>query len=220
MEGSAPSADRAARMSSPALPRLYCLGGQAAPPELGADLSRLARLPPEALQKIWQVLAPSMDEHIGKETEETLDLFCAAYRVDDEELARAIKAVRFVIREAARRDVPRDALSDDLDKLCPEDPLARGIVLAGFEPAKQRVRREIVRAAIAEHGKLLVGVGYRVDVVQSSERGLGLGVPVALLTLHYRDGAEAGKITLQALPDMVGELQATCNRILGRGENR
>ena len=62
------------------------------------DLSRLLRLPAEALQKLWQVLAPSLAERLSPETERLLDVFCAAYKVDDEDLARAVKACRFLIR--------------------------------------------------------------------------------------------------------------------------
>src|SRR5580693_3392694 len=123
--------------------RLYCLGGGEPPPDLGADLLRLLRLPAEALQKIWQVLAPSLAETIAKETEELLDVFCSAYRVDEDELALAIKACRFVIREAAQRDVAAGALAEDLDRLCPGEMLVKELVMAGYEPAKERIRHEI-----------------------------------------------------------------------------
>src|SRR5580704_9887788 len=112
MESSVAVASLVKREEGAAAPlRLYCLGGGEAPPDLGVDLLRLPRLPAEALQKLWQVLAPSLAENIAKETEELLDVFCAAYRVDDEDLARAVKACRFVIREAAQRDVPAGAVA-------------------------------------------------------------------------------------------------------------
>jgi hypothetical protein len=41
-----------------------------------------------------------------------------------------------------------------------------------------------------------------------------LRMPVALLTLHYREGADLGRMTLQALPDMVQELKAACEKVL------
>jgi|HubBroStandDraft_6_1064221.scaffolds.fasta_scaffold262549_2 hypothetical protein len=213
MDGSAATADQA--RLAPAPLRLYCLGGGEAPPDLGADLLRLLRLPAEALQKIWQVLAPSLAENIAKETEELLDVFCAAYRVDDEDLARAVKACRFVIREAAQRDVPAGAVAEDLDRLCPGDPLVKELLLAGYEPARERIRHDIVKAAVADHGKLLVGVKWRLDAIQASERGARLGTPVALLTLHYLEGAEEGRVTLQVLPDMMGELKQVCEKVLG-----
>jgi hypothetical protein len=200
---------------APAPVRLYCLGGGEAPSDLGADLRRLVRLPVEALQKLWQVLAPSLAESIAKETEQLLDLFCAAYKLDEEDLARALKACRFVIREAAQRDVPAEAVAEDLDRLCPGDPLLKELVLAGYEPARAQIRHEIVKAAVADHGKLLVGIKWRVDAIQASEQGAKLGMPVALLTLHYLEGAEAGRVTLQVLPDMMGELRQVCEKVLG-----
>lgn len=212
MDGSATTADEAS--AAPAPIRLYALGGGEAPPDLGADLLCLGRLPEEASQKIWQVLAPSLVDTISKETEQLLDLFCAAYRVSEDDLGRALKACRFLIREAAQRDVPAAALADDLDRLCPGAPLVKEVVLAGYEPAKQHLRHEILKAAIADHGKLLTGVRWRVDAIQVSERGAGLKQPVALLTLHYREGAEAGRVTLQVLPDMMGELHGACDKIL------
>jgi len=199
---------------APAPIRLFCLGGGEAPPDLGADLLRLLRLPAEALQKIWQVLAPCLDEPIATQTEELLDVFCAAYRIDGDDLARAVKACRFVIREGARLDLPAGALGEDLDRLCPGDPLVKELALAGYEQAKTVIRREIVKAALADHGKVLVAAKWRVDAIHASETGMRLGMPVTMLTLHYREGAESGRVTLQVLPDMLGELKRICERIL------
>src|SRR5580658_5736890 len=128
MDASATTADPTTMAPAPI--RLYGLGGGEAPPDLGADLLRLLRLPAEALQKIWQVLAPSLAENIAKETEQLLDVFCAAYKLDEDDLGRALKACRFVIREAAQRDVPVEAVAEDLDRLCPGAPLVKELVLA------------------------------------------------------------------------------------------
>jgi len=195
--------------------RLRCLDGGEAPPEIGADLGRLLTLPVEALTRFWQVLAPSLAERLAPETAQLLDAFCAAYRVDGDPLARAVKACRFVIREAARRDLSAAAFGEDVDRLCPGAPVIRELLLAGYEPARAQLRHDIVRAALADHGNLLLGVKWRVDAVQASEQGNRLGTPVAMLTLHYRDGAEMKRLTVQALPDMIGELKGICEAILG-----
>jgi hypothetical protein len=195
--------------------RLHCLGGGTAPPDLGADLLRLLRFPSEALEKLWQVLVPCLAETLSKETEQLLDMFCAAYKVDDDDLALAVKACRFVIRGAARFDLPEGALAADLDQLCPADPRVKEIVLAGFAPAKAQIRKEILAAAVADHGKLLVGASLRLDTIQASERGVRLQLPVAVLTLHYREGAVAGRMTVQVLPDMMAELRKSFEQVLG-----
>ena len=197
--------------------RLFCLGGGDAPPELSADLLRLRSLPAEALQGIWRVLTPSMAETITPETESLLDDFCAAHAIDEDDLARAVKGCRFLIREAAQRELTADALAEDLERLCPDEPLVKELVLAGYEPARKQIRREMIKAAVSDHGKMLVGVRWRVDTIQASEGGAKLRTPVAMLTLHYREGAETGQVTLQALPDMVEELSDVCKKVLRAG---
>lgn len=195
-------------------PALQCLEGAAAPDGLAHDLARVSALPLEALRKFWQVLAPSLAEPIPKETEELLDLFCAAYKIADDELAGALKACRFLVRESARIDLPAQGFAADLERLCPGDAVLRQLLLADYDTAKRALRHDILHAALSDHGNLLVAANWRVDAVVASERGKQLQLPVALLTLHYREGAESRRITLQVLPDMMGRLQAICQEVL------
>src|SRR5262245_7259664 len=124
---------------SPAPPRLHCLG-RGASPEIGADLRRLAALPCEALARLWQVLWPTLPERIAPEAERLLDGFCAAHRIDRVDLARGIKACRFLVREAAAADLPAALFADDLRALCPDAPGVADALLANYEPAKTRIR--------------------------------------------------------------------------------
>jgi len=61
--------------------------------------------------------------------------------------------------------------------------------MPGYEAAKAFVRREIHQAALADHGKVVERVDWRVDQVVTSNRGEKLGVPVAVLTLSFRRGS-------------------------------
>jgi hypothetical protein len=194
--------------------KIHALGGREAPPDLAHDLCRLLRMPAEAVSKFWQALGPCLAEQLSPETEKLLDLFCAAYRLSDEDLARAIKACRFLIQAAARLDVPAERFADDLDRLCPDAPLVKELLLAGYEAATSHIRQEIVRSALMDHGKLLVGAQWRVDVIDASDRGARMRQPVLMLTLQYREGAEMGRITLQVLPDMIAEIKGICEQVL------
>jgi hypothetical protein len=194
--------------------KIHSLGGGEAPPELGGDLRRLLRMPAEAVSKFWQALGPCLAEQLSPETEKLLDVFCAAYRLSDEDLARAIKACRFLIQGAAKLDVPAEWLAEDLDRLCPEAPLVKELLLAGYDAAKSQIRGEIVRSALVDHGKLLIGAQWRVDIIDASERGARLRQPVLMLTLQYREGSETRRVTLQLLPDMIAELKGICEQVL------
>lgn len=215
MDGSATIADEVAPAAPlPAALRLHCLGGGGAPPDLGADLRRLLALPAPALMRFWQVLGPALAETLSPETARLLDVFTSAYALDGQSLALAVKACRFLVREAAARDLPAAALAEDLGRLCGDAPGVGEILLAGYEPAREQIRRDILRAALADHGKVLVGARWRVDRIQACERGARIGAPVALLTLSYCEGPARKRLTLQVLPDMVGELKGICESIL------
>ena len=87
--------------------------------------------------------------------------------------------------------------------------------LAGYDQARAVVRREIVRGALLDHGKLLTGVDWRIDTIAAASRGAKIAAPVVLLTLSYQEGEHRSRITLHATPDMLQELQQLCAQILG-----
>jgi hypothetical protein len=194
---------------------LQSLGGGEAPPDLPGDLRRLLRLPPAALSKLWQVLEPCVVvQDLSEETSRLLDVFCAAHRIDTDELGRVIKSCRFLIGEAARRDLSEDQLRSDLEALCPDTLLIHEVLLVGYGRAKAAIRQGLAVAALVGHGKLLLGADWRLDTIQTSAQGAKLGVSVAMLTLHYREGQENRRITLQVLPDMMGQLKGICEQVL------
>lgn len=193
---------------------LHSLGGGAAPPDLAGDLRRLLRLPPEGLGKLWQVLGPCLAETISPETEKLLDVFCAAYRISDDDLGRAVKACRFLIQSAAKLDVPGERFAEDLARLCPDAPVIAEVLLAGYAQAKATIRNAVALSALLGHERLLTNVEWRVDTIETSDRGARIRLSVVMLTLHYREGAEAGRITLQVLPEMMGQLKGICDKII------
>lgn len=128
---------------------------------------------------------------------------------------RALKACRFLLREASRADLDAAAFAADVDALsgCSEE--IRAILLAGYDAAKGLLRREILRKSLLDHGRLLVGVDWRLDQVLASGHGANLGTPVGVLTLRYRDGERQERLTLHALPEVLRELRDACDRLLG-----
>jgi hypothetical protein len=191
---------------------LQCLGGQPAPAEIAADLAPLAQLPAPAKRGFYRLLGPCLGEAVPDAIEKALADFCAAFPIDAGALARALRACRFLLREVASRDVSAAVFVEDLGKLGPGAALAE-ILMPGFEAAKALVRSEITRAALADHGKVVERVDWRVDQVVTSNRGDKLQLPVAVVTLSYREGERRDRITLQLLPDALRELSALCQRL-------
>ena len=196
--------------------RLHAFGGREAPAGLVADVLRLAALPPAARQRFWEVLGPSLAEPLPRELDALVDKFIQAHQVDSGDLLRAVKACRALLRSAAGLDVGAKPLADDLEKLSGGAPEIRDALLPGYERAKSAVRSELARRSLADHGKLLEGIHWRIETEWSSDRARGFRLPVVMLTLRYREGNRRDQITVQVLPDLLGQLRSLCDQILPR----
>lgn len=198
---------------------LLCLAGAAAPPEIVADLARVATLPQAAREHLWEVLGPSLEEPLPASMERQLDEFCARHRVADEHLARALKACRFLLREAAKLDLDAASFASDVTKLAP-DPASLDLLAAGYERAKLTVRRQILRAVLLEHGRVLTGVDWRLDTAVASSHGARMTAPIAILTLRHQEGDTAGRTTFHLPLTAVAELRAACEALLEQASSR
>lgn len=194
--------------------KLHALGGAAAPPGMAVDLQKILLLSASARQHFWEALGPSLREPLPPEIEAQLDHFCRAHASDDALLAPAIKACRFLVRRAAALDLSRALFAEDLAQLAGSAPELAALLLAGYESGKAFVRREIVRGALLDHGKLLEGLDWRVERLTASNRGDKLDARVVSLTLRYREGERNERITLQMLPESIAELRAMCDALL------
>jgi hypothetical protein len=192
---------------------LRCLRGKPTPPGLANDLRGLTRLPDVARDALWSVLGPCLAEPLAAEADGMLDAFCHTHGLHRDDLARPIKACRFLLREAARGNVARATFVQDLRALCGKDDAIEQFFVAGYDAACKVVRQEVLQGTLADHGKLLMGVDWRVDSVQASNRGSKMRVPVALLTLRYREGDETKRITLQVLPETLRQLREALSEI-------
>jgi hypothetical protein len=185
------------------------------PKELVADLAVLLELPPGAQERFWELLGPCLVEPLPRSAVARVERFAAAHTVDASIVGRALRAARTVVRRAALLDVPQDAFIADVARLGPAGRDVAPLLGAGFEAAKLQVRGDAVRRALTAHGSVLEGVDARVDLVMSyAPSEPSVKFPVGLLTLRYREGDRARRITLQATPDAIAELKAACERLL------
>jgi hypothetical protein len=187
---------------------LHSLGGGAPPPGLGADLRRILDLPEAAQQHLWEVLAPSLAAPVSDEVEARFAAFCQHHEIPADVFERVIKASRFLLRAAASIDLGRALFTDDLRRLVGESdaPRVQRVLLAGYDLAKAHVRRGLVRRTLAEHGKVVEGVDWRIERLIASNHGDHFDVPMTSVTLHYREGEQRGQITVYLDPDAMDEL--------------
>ncbi|RLB60523.1 MAG: hypothetical protein DRI90_13550 [Deltaproteobacteria bacterium] len=194
---------------------LDCLGGTEPPAELILGVKDLLSLPKAVKQAFWDALGPVLQYPLPKDLDARLDVFRRQHEVSAGHFARALTACRNLLVGAGRHDVEREAFAADLGRLPgPEGELAE-ILMPGFDQAIQGIKQEILYGTLVDHGKLLVGVDWRVDSIIHSNRGRQLSSPVTQVTLRYVEGKQERRITVQALPDVLQQLQAMCQQVLG-----
>lgn len=195
-------------------PTLHSLGGRSAPSGLADDLDLLARFSERAKDRLWAALGPCLSDPLPDTMNALLDDFCRTNGVAGEDLARAIKSCRFLVRQASMHDVAAAEFRADIALLCGEASEASDLLMRGYEAGKAQVRVEILRASLREHGKVLDGVDWRVDTMVASSRGLALSAPVCVLTLRYSEGDASERMTVHLPLEAVRELQAICGAVL------
>jgi len=187
--------------------------GAPIPAWVAPDLDRLLALPEAARAALWDVIGPSLNEKVvGAAAEARLERFRKLHDAPQADVTRAVRVARHLVRAAAVQDLDRDRFAEEIAALHPS-PVLGEVLLAGYEPAKALIRREMARSLLAEHGAVVEGVDWRVDVVTGAKGSARMRLPVAFLTLKYREGTRRERLTVQLLPDSIQELRRLCERM-------
>lgn len=195
-------------------PRLRSLGGGQAPEGIASDLCLVLLFDEATRRALGPVLKTSLPEPVTPEAEAALTQLTQSFDVDPDALGRAVKACRFLLREAARRNVGPHTLGLDLDALSGDSEIVREVVVPCYEAARALVQRESLVRTLTDHGGVLVGVDWRSDTIGRSSRGAALGGQVAWVTLRIQEGDRAHRVSFQAVPAILEELKAACEELL------
>ncbi len=195
---------------------LRCLMGQPAPADLGAALATFLRLPATVQDTYSEVLAAHLEAVVDDRAETLLKRYCRRHEIEPGQLGPSVKACRFLFTHAVKAGVDRAALVADVSALLPEEEatLVLDRLLPLFDAAFPRMRQAAVFQSVAEHGRVVRAVRWRMDVIQASDHGRQLDVPVATITLQYQEGPNAGQTSYQLLPDQAAELRRALAAIL------
>jgi len=195
---------------------LRCLGGRPGPARLTADVGELLALPLAVKERFWDVILPYLHPAPTDEQAARVEALRGEHGLAAEALVGPIRAARFLIVEGARAGLDDDAFVADLSSLSRTVDVREivGILLPCFRRAAPPLRSEIVARTLADHGKLVSDVHWRVDRILGSERGSALDAAVAVLTFDYRDGARDDRVTMQFMPEQLIQLLRACEEML------
>jgi len=197
---------------------LFCLGGEAAPAAIVADLQALSRLPERARARFWDALGPALPDPLPASVEPALDTFARTFEVPKDDLARALRASRFLVREASARGLDRERFGEDVVRLAggplsPEAAVIAPLLLSRYDAARAALAAGALRETLGDHGAVVESIEWRLDGVLASSRGDAGAARIAVLTLGYREGDRKDRITLHLSPDKLEELRRACERM-------
>lgn len=179
------------------------------------DWQRLVALPAPVVDSFWEVLGPFLVLGPGRDFEQRLEAYCRLRQVEAREVLPALNACQLLVNEAVARDLGAESLARDLEQLPDPRDRAGAMLVRGYEQARPALRQRILSDSLLDHGNVLTGVDWRLDQTLASTRGVQLNAPVAVVTLRYRSGERADRITLYLDAQRLQELRAVCDRLLG-----
>lgn len=195
---------------------LHCLDGAAAPSGLAEDLRAIASFPPVVRTSLWSAVEPILADPVPPGGAAALDGAARASGVDVAAFAAAASALRGLYRFASKVDLPAERLAEDVATLLGKrDPSLEALVLSTYELARRRVQAELGQKTFAAHGKTLVDVDWRLELVTHSTFARGLKLPIVTLTLHYDERGQRSSVTLHALPTVLRKVRDALNQIVG-----
>lgn len=199
--------------------KLKCLQGQPPTADLVRRWRRFEELPAAAQARVWDGLTPILLGLPQQEVPNHVAQFAASLNLDAGDLSLALEGCHVLLIEATARDLDVAEFDADLRALGGDagSPSARAVLLEGYDRAKKLIRQRLVAKSVADHGKVLTGLNWRIDRILSSSHAIDLNTPILLMNLHYEEAGEKQHIIFQVSDDILRMLRDFCDRMLKLG---
>ncbi|TVR62265.1 MAG: hypothetical protein EA422_11555 [Gemmatimonadales bacterium] len=203
--------------SSQDLPELATCGGQPVPAPVQEGWETLLTLPSSVLQAFAEVLMASVAEVDEEALGQAVAELSGRHGLDVDAVVRAIQACQFLLRQAAVLDLDAATFASDLQQLSGEQTGPLRLLLARYGPMKAQIRERLLLQTLMDHGKVLVGLDWRVDRVSASNRLNGPASDVVLLTLELQSTAGPERVSIQLPNRSLNLLREFCAQFSPQG---
>jgi len=206
-----PAEDRTETSRSASAP-LRCLLGRGASEPLLEGWRCYQRLPPEVQRDVWDLVASGIARPADPGFQSRIRALCDQHGLDEAGVLPAVQACGFLLGQAVALDLSEGDFRSDLIVLADESADGLEAILPRYPVLKTALREAMMIGTLADHGKVLVALDWRVDRVSSSNRAAQLEADVVFLTLKYREGEEICRVTLQVTTQGLQDLRAFLER--------
>ncbi len=194
---------------------LHCLGGNPAPQQISNGWAAYQSLPKASQANIWDLVAQGAADPAAPDFLNRLEEYRQSHEIEAETLHAVVQSCGFILSQSTAFDLSADQLRSDLVNLSKDSEAGFDPLLSRFDGFKSRLREGMVFGSLADHGKVLTSLDWRVDRVASSSRAAQLNTDVVYLTLRYREGEQDGRVTLQVSSAGIADLKGFLSRFEG-----
>ena len=191
-------------------PKLATCRGQPAPAPVQEGWETLLTLPSSTLQAFAELLMASIADVNEEELGQAVTGFSGRYGLDTDAVIKSVQACQFLLRQAAVLDLDPSAFASDLRELSGEETGPLRVLLSRYGPMKTRIRERLLVQTLMDHGKVLVGLDWRVDRISASNRLSGPASDVVILTLELQSTGETERVNIQLPTRSLSLLQEFC----------
>ncbi|MEM9695680.1 MAG: hypothetical protein AAGA56_24265 [Myxococcota bacterium] len=196
---------------------LACLGGVELSLPLQQDLRLMLQVSPPVDGNFWMMVSAAIRDSPPEAVAQHVAAFCRERSLEPRSIDRTLHAYRFLLREAAHRNVTVDDFNNDLATIADneEDGLQlQSLLGSGFAAMMRQLREEMVSGAVTDHGKTLLDVSWRVDSMLASDRGDTQQKRLGVITLRYLEGQREERITFNVQPQVLAALHRAAEKML------
>ncbi len=187
--------------------RLRCLAGGAVAEDIVESAARAGRLSAAAARELAPVLRPSVMASMTPELAQRLTRYCAAHEIAEADLGHVLRVARWLIREASAMDLGAEDLTADATTLFGDHAELIALLGGEYDALRPALRKELITDALIRHGNVLEDIDWRIDIVTADRRAPRVGLPVAMVTLSYRNAEKSDRLTLQLTPEQLQRLE-------------
>jgi len=199
--------DAASASATPEPVRLHCLAGGALNDDAAESAKRVVKLTASARLALGNVLHASVSGSMTPELSERLSRFCLTHEVAEADLGHVLRVCRLLLREASALDLSKEDFEQDVNAVFGSPDALLEVMLREYELVRPAMRTALLTESLVKHGNVLVDVDWRVDVLASDRHAPRLGVPIALVTLQYRNAEHSDRLTLQLTHEQLQRLE-------------
>jgi hypothetical protein len=201
--------------NAPGAPKLRTFDGGPGPAVVEAAWSAYRELDDPLRRELPELLRGILETPNDPANDGRFKAFCSHFDVSSDVLGVVVQGLNLLIGHASALGIEPIELRADLLTLGEGEASVSDPIVELYAALRPLLRARLVDETLADHGRLLVGVDWRVDELKISDRGVGLDTSVMHLTLRYREGNETSRVSFQLVPEMARRLRDACARVVG-----